>query len=392
MARPKHQPWKGSDANERAYNTVHNALVGIILDGVTGVSSAIPGHEWRTISPEKADEYLDRARRVLADFESQNPAPGGQRGRGQFWMENKIRELRRLLTDAEAVRSGAKPQKQTPESYADLRKQLGVHETRRRSGSPSAPSTPPNHDAPPRSFTSASGRTFTLGPPEALPSRVGNENQSWPILYNGEAAGKLFHSGNYGPNLPWHATTRELFWKYASDAPTGVGFDVAAFATAQQALDAWGRSADQILDWAEGKPVHTGYGHGPSQRTTRETRYPKLQPKRHFVSPRVADFNTLDALIDHARTDLGATHVTVAGPDTRIYFPRGGQYPYEEARVWRKGGYWHAEGPGARQGVRQLPRGAKPIGGEGAARHRAAEAKPGLHARESVAKRFRVGS
>jgi hypothetical protein len=246
MARPKlgpnRQPWKGIDANERAYNTVHNALVGIILDGVTGVSPDL-GH--RQIAPEKADEYLDRARRVLADFESQNPAPGGQRGRGQFWMENKIRELRRLLTDAEAVRSGARPQKQT---------------------------VAPSHDAPPRSFTSAGGRTFTIGPVDRAGPRDPRWGELWPILYNGEQAGKLFQDGNYGPNLPWHASTRELYWKYASDAPTGVGFDVAAFATARQALDAWGRSADQILDWAEGKPVHTGYGHGPSQRTTREAR------------------------------------------------------------------------------------------------------------------------
>jgi hypothetical protein len=135
MARPRlgpnRQPWKGIDANERAYNTVHNALVGIILDGVTGVSPDL-GH--RQITPEKADEYLDRGRRVLADFESQALAPGGQRGRGQFWMENKIRELKRLLRDAESVRSGTQPQTQTPESYGELRKHLGLAERRKSVG------------------------------------------------------------------------------------------------------------------------------------------------------------------------------------------------------------------------------------------------------------------
>lgn len=80
-------------------------------------------------------------------------------------------------------------------------------------------------------------------------------------------------------------------------------------------------------------------------------------------SHRVADFNTLDDLISHAARDLGATHVSGAGPQTKIYFPRGGQFEYEEASVRRKGGYWHADGPGAREGVARLPAGARPIAG-----------------------------
>lgn len=99
---------------------------------------------------------------------------------------------------------------------------------------------------------------------------------------------------------------------------------------------------------------------------------------RHHATPReaavdaghhVADFNTLDDLIEHAERELGATHVTVelvrgsgkAGRGTKIYFPRGAQYPYEEARVWREGRYWHAEGPGARAGIQQLPENAMTI-------------------------------
>lgn len=116
------------------------------------------------------------------------------------------------------------------------------------------------------------------------------------------------------------------------------------------------------------------------------------QPKRRFVSPqeshRVADFNTLDDLIEHAKNELGATHVTVAGPDTRIYFPRGGQHPYEEAKVWRKGGYWHAEGPGARRGT-ELPRGAKPILGRSDPRHAAAESSKTRSAHHRPARRSR---
>jgi hypothetical protein len=187
----------------------------------------------------------------------------------------------------------------------------------------------------------------------------------WPILYNGEQAGKLFQDENYGPSKPWHATTRELYWKFASDAPTGVGFDVAAFATAQQALDAWGRSADQILDWAEGKSVHTGYGNkGPQRRAGEARRYPQPKlPPRQFVAPRVRDFNTLDDLVRHARDELGATHVSFehGTHGNVIYFPRkDGQY--EAASTWQKAGYWHAQGPGSREIVRHLPRGAQAIG------------------------------
>lgn len=106
-----------------------------------------------------------------------------------------------------------------------------------------------------------------------------------------------------------------------------------------------------------------GPNHRFAQEQLREARAP-----RH----RVADFNTLDDLIAHARDELGASHVVVAGPESKIYFPRGGTHAYEAASVRRKGGYWHADGPGAREGVRSLPAAAQPIGG-GRAGQRAAE-------------------
>ncbi len=78
----------------------------------------------------------------------------------------------------------------------------------------------------------------------------------------------------------------------------------------------------------------------------------------------VRDFSTLPDLIKHAKSDLGATHVSGQGAETRIYFPLGsGQY--EEATVWQKGNYWHATGPGARQRVSKPPRDAKPITQQG---------------------------
>jgi hypothetical protein len=107
--------------------------------------------------------------------------------------------------------------------------------------------------------------------------------------------------------------------------------------------------------------------------------YPKFERNRHFVAPSarprgrvVADFNTLEDLVAHAGRELGATHVSGHDAGTKLYFPRGGHYPYEEASVWRKNGYWHAQGPGARTGVGGLPRDARPIGGAG---RRAAEAR-----------------
>jgi len=99
----------------------------------------------------------------------------------------------------------------------------------------------------------------------------------------------------------------------------------------------------------------------------------------------VADFDTLDGLIAHA-AQLGATHVLVAGAHTKLYFPRGGQYPYEAASVWRKGRYWHSEGPGARVGVTSLPREAEPIT-SGFKPGRAAEAR-GSRVREGYRRSF----
>lgn len=94
------EAWAGIDHNDAAFHSVRNALVGIIIDGI--------GQGQRQVPPEKADEYIERGRRVLADFEGQAPAPGGARGRAQRWMARKTNALQRLLSDAEAVRSGAR--------------------------------------------------------------------------------------------------------------------------------------------------------------------------------------------------------------------------------------------------------------------------------------------
>lgn len=89
----------------------------------------------------------------------------------------------------------------------------------------------------------------------------------------------------------------------------------------------------------------------------------------------VRDFDTLEHLVAHAARELGATHVSGDGPTTKIFFPRGGEYPYEAASVRRKGGYWHADGPGAREGVKKLPAVVRRL--SGAPSRRAAEAPRG---------------
>lgn len=116
------------------------------------------------------------------------------------------------------------------------------------------------------SFTSPGGRAFTVEPGQHAARYDGDPCRfdAWLILFNGALAGRLYRSLSYGTTADgaprWHASTRQLYWLHASDAPTGIGFDVAAFDSAEQACAAWARSADQILDWSEGRAVVGSYG------------------------------------------------------------------------------------------------------------------------------------
>jgi hypothetical protein len=119
--------------------------------------------------------------------------------------------------------------------------------------------------APANSFLSIGGRRFTLTRGEHLTRSPTDPlwSDHFPILFKGKRAGILIRSLTYGTTAAgkprWHASTRELYWTHSPDAPTGIGFDVSAFDTAREALIAWGRSADQILDWEEGKPIRSIY-------------------------------------------------------------------------------------------------------------------------------------
>jgi hypothetical protein len=146
-------------------------------------------------------------------------------------------------------------------------------------------------------------------------------------------------------------------------------FATVRFRSQEKDFDA--RSSDDVLEkameWIDAAPEHKRDFYGK----------PIFNEKRGVVSAphHVADFNTLDDLIAHARDELGATHVLVDDANTKLYFPRDdsrNSRPYEEASVWQKDGYWHAQGPGARTRVAQLPEEVQPIGG-GRAERRAAE-------------------
>ena len=88
---------------------------------------------------------------------------------------------------------------------------------------------------------------------------------------------------------------------------------------------------------------------------------PRPHPRRRPAHHRVADFDSLPALIDHAKTVDGATHLLIAGPKVTLYFPtEDGRY--EAATVWQERGYWHAPAASARTILGRLPTGVEPIG------------------------------
>lgn len=101
-------------------------------------------------------------------------------------------------------------------------------------------------------FKSPKGRPFTIREGSVIEGRWGRE-ETWPILYQGKAAGKLFRNFSYGGGPHgtgrWQATTRELFWTHDASGLKRGGYDVAAFDTVGECLRAWGFSADQILDF-----------------------------------------------------------------------------------------------------------------------------------------------
>lgn len=114
------------------------------------------------------------------------------------------------------------------------------------------------------------------------------------------------------------------------------------------------RSKDGTVSWEIGKTFYLSRTGGvlPFKKSMREA-------SSHIV----ADFNTLDDLLAHARGE-GATHYIQIDDETHLYFQRK-DGSYEKSEVWQKDGYWHTQGPGSRVIVKRPPSGAKAIGGAG---------------------------
>lgn len=108
-------------------------------------------------------------------------------------------------------------------------------------------------------------------------------------------------------------------------------------------------------DWYRGRHARRG-SIGAAEAVPRPRRMhgryrkPPQLPPRHIV---VRDFNTIDELIAHAKEQDGATHVSILGKNSVLYYPTGRYWPtgepqYEAGKVWQKGGYWHSVAPSKR--------------------------------------------
>jgi hypothetical protein len=286
--------WNGSDANERAYNSVHNGLVNIIIDGPT----------------ERSPEILEKAKKVLADLNRQTPPK-----RAQISHDARINQLRRMIYSAEEVISGRRAPTGTGSGRGPaLRASGGL---------------------------AASDMNFQNG--ERIRIRV--------IGPKGQLADPPF----------WYTVTGTMSVE-----------DVALQFTQTIQPGMFVSISDGKNSWTFQKETHAGKN---SVRRTHKLPTARYREASETGGRRVADFNTLDDLIAHARDELGATHASGAEARTKLYFPRGGQY--EEATVWRKEGYWHAQGPGSRNGVSKLPSDARSIRTQGG--RRAAESSDRLY-------------
>ncbi len=356
------EPWAGINSNERAFHNVRNALVGIILDGVQGVS---PDTGVRQHSPDKADEILDRARRTLKDFESQK----AQRGRTQRWMEHTTNELRRLIADAEAVRAGGPPKGVTHEAptVASPLEEGGKQATK-----------PGKHgtlrlwkitykDLDNPAFGEAAFTKWAYDKQaawDAFNEQTNEEGESWeivkiePVLDTGpkRLSKETPHTADFTKSQHyftngWNQIEPGIRVWVSGGEPTRlqISGNTKGREFAEGVVRTWWGSQALHFKWTDSRNADIG----------------RDWTNMNRESQHVADFNTIDDLVKHARTE-GATHVSNpsgVGSETKLYFPlRDGGYA--EASVWRKEGYWHTQAPSVRTRVAKLPAGAQRIGGK----------------------------
>jgi len=106
-------------------------------------------------------------------------------------------------------------------------------------------------------FKSKKGRVFEVGDGVHARKNAADEvgSDTYPIFYGKQPAGSLFRGDGYGRTatgaLRWHASMNPLRWAPFVELPRGEGYDVAAFDSAAECLEAWAVSADQIIDAQE---------------------------------------------------------------------------------------------------------------------------------------------
>jgi hypothetical protein len=94
------RPWQGTEWIEKQANLLHNRLVAVILYGVEGGPANSRGNA--PVPSSKADQYIAEGRTALHDWEAQRAPTASSRR----WHEYKVKDLRRKLEEAEAVRAG----------------------------------------------------------------------------------------------------------------------------------------------------------------------------------------------------------------------------------------------------------------------------------------------
>lgn len=161
----------------------------------------------------------------------------------------------------------------------------------------------------------------------------------------------------------------------------GAGFGDGNFPKHDDELYEAAKAAGEFYLYVGDDGVIYAMGHEPPTGVNERRR----MPRQHAVR----DFNTLPEIIEHAKKHDGATHVLTFGSGATLYFPfetAGGRVKqYEEARLWRERGYWHAPAAGGRKVIDRLPNEAQPIdaylahqGGRRAAESRSATPDPRL--------------
>jgi len=180
-----------------------------------------------------------------------------------------------------------------------------------------------------------------------------------------EYRGTIRVSGHTWRFSDLHAPTAGF--NFAYDSPRAYD-EMAQSAVSFGSYYATGNRGDDAPDWAPSAETADAIAEATEWAMNDRGEYEvrrSAEGSAREAEHRVADFNTLDDLIEHARKE-GATHVykghkSWGDPnEAYLYFPRG-DGSYEEAGVYNERGYFHVPAQTSRGTVPQLPRNAYPI-------------------------------